>query len=148
MKEKKLRKQITIFSGAVIKDGKVLMNLRTEEECPDAHMKWEFPGGKVEFGESPEEAIVREFKEETGREIKVLSLLPKIWVNYWDYPWGEQQTLCFVFICELVKDGELQQKDHQVERSEWVAFEEIDFENSLPGTMEILEIAKDTLGVI
>lgn len=49
----KTTKQITIFSGAVVKGDQILMVQRTEEECPEAHLKWEFPGGKVDFGETP-----------------------------------------------------------------------------------------------
>ena len=71
--ERKINKQIIVFSGVLIKDGKVLLNLRNEPELPSAHLKWELPGGKADFGESPEGALIREFKEETGREVRVKS---------------------------------------------------------------------------
>lgn len=138
-----MNKQITVFAGVLIKDNKVLLNLRNEPEAKDAHLKWEFPGGKCDFGETPQEAVVREFKEETGRVVKVKQLLPYVETNYWDYEWGRQQTLCFVFLCELIKDGEPEVQDHHVEKVEWVDLDKVDIENSLPGTKEILELAQE-----
>lgn len=55
---KKVR-QITVVVGLVIKDGKILLVRRDEPELPQVHLKWEFPGGKVDFGETPEQAIIR-----------------------------------------------------------------------------------------
>ena len=115
--------------------------MRNEPECPGAHLKWEAPGGKVDFGETPEQSIVREFEEETGRVVKVKKLLPFVGVNYWDYEWGEQQTLCFVYLLDLIEDKEPKEKDHHVEKIEWVNLDEVDYENSLPLMKEILEIA-------
>ena len=67
----KVNKQITVIVGLVIREGKLLMVKRHEPEVKGAHMKWEFPGGKVDIGETPEQAIVREVKEETGYDIEM-----------------------------------------------------------------------------
>jgi mutator protein MutT len=136
-----MNKQITVFSGCLIQDGKVLLVQRDEEECKDAHMKWEFPGGKVDFGETPEQAIVREFEEETGYRVKVEKLLPYVATNYWDYAWGRQQTLCFVFVCNFIKEV-THKKDHHVNKIKWFSFDEVAGLSSLPGTVEILKMAK------
>ncbi len=133
----KKTKQITVFSGCVVKDGKVLMSLRSEPECPAAHMKWEFPGGKADFGETPEECVAREILEETGVEVKVIKLLPEVWTSYWEYDWGTQQTLCFVYLCEFVSQTEVE-KDHHVEKIEWIKIEDIKELPSLPGSNEVL----------
>ncbi len=133
-----MNKQIVIFSGCLVKDGKILMVQRDEEECEDAHMKWEFPGGKVDFGETPEQAIEREFKEETGIEVKAVKLMPYVQTVYWDYEWGKQQTICFIFICEYVKEVEYV-KDHHVNKIAWYTPDEILKLQSLPGTEEIIE---------
>lgn len=137
-------KQITVFSGVVVKNGTVLMSLRDEEECKDAHMKWEFPGGKCDFGETPQEAVKREFLEETGVEIEVIKLLSYVATNYWKYEWGTQQTLCFVFLCQFKRQREVQ-KDHHVASIEWIDIEKAKTISSLPGTKEVLEIVEQTL---
>ena len=133
-------KQITVFSGAVIKDGKILMALRTEEELPDAHMKWEFPGGKVDFGETPAETVVREIYEETGVRAKVIKLIPDVYTSYWNYDWGTQQTLCFVYLCEFISQDEIVEKDHHIEKIDWFELEKVKDLETLPGTNEIIKL--------
>jgi 8-oxo-dGTP diphosphatase len=133
----KKTKQITVFSGCIVQDGKILMALRSEPECPEAHMKWEFPGGKADFGETPEECVAREILEETGVEVKVIKLLPQVWTSYWDYDWGTQQTFCFVYLCEFVCQKQVQ-KDHHVEKIEWKKIEDIQKLETLPGTKEVV----------
>jgi 8-oxo-dGTP diphosphatase len=117
---------------------------RDEEECKEAHMKWEFPGGKVEFGETPEESLSREFEEETGMVVKVEKMLPFVQTAYWDYAWGTQQTLCFMFLCSFMKEVP-HTKDHHVHKIEWFTFEEALKLPSLPGTSTILSLVKETL---
>lgn len=133
----KKTKQITVFSGCVLRDGKILMVLRNEPECVEAHLKWEFPGGKVDFGETPEESVRREILEETGVEVSVKDLIPWVGTSYWEYEWGTQQTLCFVYLCEFVSQKEVE-KDHHVEKIDWIPVEDIKELPSLPGTNEVL----------
>lgn len=60
---------IHVVSGALIRDGKVLMGLRKQGGLrPDL---WELPGGKVDPGETPEQALAREWHEELGCEVTV-----------------------------------------------------------------------------
>ncbi len=61
---------IPLVGGALSKDGKLLVVRRSGDKKHFAG-KWEIPGGKVEFGEAPEETLKREFREETGLEISV-----------------------------------------------------------------------------
>ncbi len=136
-----MNKQITVFSGCLINEGKILLVQRNEPECPEAHMKWELPGGKCDFGETPQQSIEREFLEETGRVVKATKLLPEVFTCYWDYEWGQQQTLCFVFLCELIKEGEPEEKDHHVEKIEWIDVEKVKDLDSLPGTNEAVSLA-------
>ncbi len=133
-----MNKQITIFSGCLIKENKILLVQRSEPECPEAHMKWEFPGGKVDFGETPQESLAREFMEETGIVVKVGQLLPFVQVAYWDYQWGKQQTLCFCFICEPIGQTIQDKLDHHILKIEWFDFEDVLKLQSLPGTEEIM----------
>ncbi|MEL6134940.1 MAG: NUDIX domain-containing protein, partial [Bacteroidota bacterium] len=62
--------------GCVIHEDAVLLIRRHEPDHPELHGNWELPGGKVDFGEKPEEAAEREIMEETGIEVKALGMIP------------------------------------------------------------------------
>ena len=55
---------IAVVAGILLRDGKILLAQR--KEAASFALKWEFPGGKIEPGESPEEALERELQEELG----------------------------------------------------------------------------------
>ncbi len=131
-------RQITVFIGLIVRDSKILMVKRSEPEVTGAHLKWEFPGGKVDFGETPEEAIIREVLEETGILVRVKRLLPYVHTTYWDYPWGTQHTLLFGYECEFVSESK-RKEDHHVEDVEWVELSEVKNRESLPGDVEFLD---------
>lgn len=70
--------------AAIIKGNKFLMTKRVHldpEDYQAYHNAWQLPGGGVEFGEKPEETLHREIKEEIGAEIKIITLLPKIYTR-------------------------------------------------------------------
>ena len=78
-KPEKIRKQFIIVKSLVVnKECEVLFVRRRKEDLEQAHNKWEFPGGKIDFGESPEQTAVREAKEESGYDVKVDFILAKI----------------------------------------------------------------------
>lgn len=135
----KSSKQITVFAGVLIKDNKLLMIQRSDEELPNAHLKWEFPGGKCNFGETPQAALKREFLEETGIEVDVKELLPFIHTNYWEYSDHSWQTFCLFFVCSFVKQVNLP-NDHHVNTMRWFSKDEVKKLDSLPGTSEVLQI--------
>lgn len=137
MKERN-HKQITVFSGAVLKEGRILMSLRNEEGCSGAHMKWELPGGKAEASENAEEAVLREILEETGVQAKVIDLIPIAQTHHWNYDWGTQQTFCFYYLCDYVSETG-KPRDHKVIRYEWFPLEEALMLDSLPGTSEVID---------
>lgn len=86
----------TIVAAAVVVDnGRVLLTKRAEGQ----HLAglWEFPGGKLESGESPEEALVRECREECGIEIAVAEILD---ATFHRYP--EKNVLLLFYRCSLV----------------------------------------------
>ena len=73
-------KQINVVAAVIIRDGKVFATQRGYGEFKDL---WEFPGGKIEPGESPQQALVREIREELDATIEVGELLQTV---EWDYP--------------------------------------------------------------
>lgn len=131
-------KQISVFVGLVVRDGKILLVRRNEPEVEKAHLKWEFPGGKADFGETPQEAVIREIKEETGVVAKIKRLLPIVHTVNWEYAWGVQHTLLFGFECEYERQ-EKRTKDHHVEEVKWVPLEKFPAYESLPGGKEFFE---------
>lgn len=135
-----INKQIIVLTGFIERNNKILLVLRDESECKGAHMKWELPGGKIDFGEIPAECIRREIKEETGLSVKVECLVPVIQSNIWDYKDVNQHTLVLCFKCK-VKNGELNDSDHHVKDIKWFKYKEIIWSQTLIGTKELIDTA-------
>ena len=77
-------KTVRVVAAIIIENGKVFATQRGYGEFKDG---WEFPGGKIEPGETPEEAIVREIKEELDTEVEVIELLDTV-IQTFIYLWG------------------------------------------------------------
>ena len=90
-------KTIEVVAAIIIKGGKAFATQRGYGEFKDW---WEFPGGKIEKGECPKEALVREIREELDAEIEVGELLETI---EWDYPNFHLTMHCF--ICSLMSES-------------------------------------------
>ena len=121
--------------AAVIKDGdKILATQRGYGEFKDG---WEFPGGKVEPGETPEAALVREIKEELDTEIEVAR---KIDCVEYDYPTFHLSMDCFW--CEILK-GNLMLKEH--EAAKWLTKKTLESIEWLPADVSIITTIGKTL---
>ena len=97
--------------------------------------KWEFPGGKVETGETPQQALVREIQEELATKVRVGNLLTTV---EYDYPAFHLSMDCFW--CE-VKQGEL--KLLEAEDAKWLTKEKLYSVKWLPADMTLIaEIEK------
>jgi 8-oxo-dGTP diphosphatase len=105
---------VGVVGAALIRDGRVLASRRTEP--PRLAGLWEFPGGKVEDGESDEQALVRELREELGVEAAIGERLGG------DLPIGETAVLR-VYVCRIVA-GEPALVDHDEHR--WLSADELD----------------------
>ena len=104
---------VAVVGAAIMRDGRVLAARRTAP--PEVAGGWEFPGGKVEAGESREEALVREVGEELGCTIAVTGWLPG------EVPIGERYVLT-VALAELVA-GEPEPREHDAVR--WLGPDEL-----------------------
>lgn len=96
--------------AAVIRHGDKIF--ATQRGYGDFKDRWEFPGGKIELGEDPKEALVREIKEELATEIKVNSLIKTVETDYPTF-----HITMHVYWCDIVK-GELTLLEH--EAAKWV----------------------------
>ena len=92
---------------------------------------WEFPGGKMEAGESPQEALRREIKEELDADVSVGELLETV---EWDYPNFHLTMHCFV--CSLLSES-LHLNEH--EAAAWLTHETLRSVKWLPADVEVLE---------
>jgi len=72
-----MTERIVVVAGAVVRAGRLLAARRSAP--PDLAGRWELPGGKVEPGESPERALVRELREELGVEARATERVPGEW---------------------------------------------------------------------
>ena len=98
-----------VVGAAILRDGRLLACRRTSP--PETAGRWELPGGKVEDGETPDEALVREVREELGCEVAVAG-----WLDV-EAPIGERDVLR-VAVCDLVA-GEPVPAEHDAVR--WLA---------------------------
>lgn len=89
-------KTIEVVAAIIIRDDQVFATQRGYGEWKGW---WEFPGGKMEAGESPQEALKREIREELDAEITVGQLIETV---EWDYPAFHLTMHCFV--CTLISE--------------------------------------------
>ena len=124
-----------IVVAAIIRDGgKVFATQRGYGDYKDG---WEFPGGKIEPGETPQQALVREIKEELDTDIAVGDCLTTV---EYDYPAFHLSMQCFW--CKIV-DGKPVLKEHEAAR--WLDADHIDSVDWLPADLTIIELIKDKM---
>lgn len=118
---------IKVVAAIIVDSGKVFATQRGYGEFQGG---WEFPGGKIEDGETPEEALVREIREELDTEIEVMELLDTV---EYDYPKFHLSMDCF--ICKI-KSGDLVLKEH--EAAKWLTKETLDSIEWLPADQGLI----------
>ena len=116
--------------AAIIHDaeGRIFATQRGYGEFKDG---WEFPGGKMEAGETPEEALRREIWEELETRIGVERLVETV---EYDYPQFHLTMHCF--LCR-VESGRLELKEHEAAR--WLTKEELGSVDWLPADLQIID---------
>ena len=121
--------------AAVIREGDRIF--ATARGYGDYKGGWEFPGGKIETGETPQEALVREIEEELDTKIVVGELIDTI---EYDYPAFHLSMDCFW--C-TIREGSLTLKE--AEAAKWLTADNIDSVNWLPADRGLIEKIRSTL---
>ena len=121
-------RNIKVAAAIIEKDGKIFATQRGYGNYKDW---WEFPGGKIEAGESPQEALRREIREELDTEIAVGQLLTSV---EYDYPEFHMSMDCF--ICTVVS-GQLTLLEHEAAR--WLGAGELWQVRWLPSDIKVIE---------
>lgn len=127
-------KTINVVAAIIIKDNKIFATQRGYGEFKDG---WEFPGGKVEQGEAPENAIVREIKEELDTVIEVIEHFDTV---EYDYPNFHLSMKCY--ICSVLS-GKLELLEH--EAAKWLDKDSLDSVAWLPADLGLVDKLKDYL---
>jgi len=125
-------KIIKVVAAIIIEGNKVFA---TQRGYGDFKGGWEFPGGKIEPNETPQEALVREIQEELETEIEVGELLHTV---EYDYPTFHLSMDCF--ICKI-KSGDLVLKEH--EAAKWLPLDDLRQVKWLPADVEVIELIED-----
>lgn len=128
------RKTIEVVAAIIRKGDSVFATQRGYGEWKDW---WEWPGGKVEAGESPEEALVREIREELDAEIRVDSFLSTV---HWDYPKFHLTMHCYV--CSLISEA-LHLNEHEAAR--WLTAHTLRTVQWLPADDQLLPEIEEIL---
>ena len=127
-------KTIKVVAAVIRNDNKIFATQRGYGEFKDG---WEFPGGKVEAGETPEEALIREIREELDTEISVDEFIETI---EYDYPAFHLSMDCFW--CSI-KEGNLTLREH--EAAKWLDAQTIDSVEWLPADVGLVDKIRERI---
>lgn len=120
-------KTIKVVAAIIQKDNTIFATQRGYGEFKGG---WEFPGGKIETGETPQEALVREIKEELDTEIEVGE-----WVDTVEYDYPKFHLIMHCYMCKI-KSGTLELKEH--EAAKWLTKETLDSVDWLPADLGVI----------
>lgn len=121
-------KTLNVVAAIIIQNEKVFATQRGYGTFKDG---WEFPGGKIEKGETPQEALKREIREELNVNIEVESLFDKV---EYDYPDFHLSMQCFI---SSIESGELILKEH--ENAKWLEKDKLYSVDWLPADRGLIE---------
>lgn len=128
-------KRIEVVAAIIVDNNRIFATQRGYGDFKDG---WEFPGGKMEPGETPEAALVREIQEELDTTISVDKLLRTV---EYDYPKFHLTMHCFF---SSIASGDLVLKEH--EAAQWLTAETIDSVDWLPADLVLIPGIKEYMG--
>jgi len=120
-------KVIDVVAAIIEQDGKILA---TQRGTGDLAGGWEFPGGKIEKGETPEQALIREIEEELAVTIEVGKPIAVIDYDYTDF---RLHMTCFL---SRIVEGQIQLTEHKAAR--WLASDELKSVDWLPADLDLV----------
>ena len=121
-------KNIEVAAAIILKDNRIFVTQRGYGEWKDW---WEFPGGKIESGETPENALKREIREELSVEISVDEFFCTV-----EYEYPKFHLTMHCYLCSLLSDA-LHLNEH--EAAKWLSKEELDTVKWLPADQSIID---------
>jgi 8-oxo-dGTP diphosphatase len=127
-------KRIEVVAAVIIQDNKIFATQRGYGDFKDG---WEFPGGKIEDGETPEAALIREIREELATDISVDNYLCTV-----DHDYPKFHLTMHCYICSVV-DGTLTLREHEAAR--WLGWEQLWSVEWLPADVEVVKALELTL---
>ena len=127
-------KEIKVVAAIIQKENKILATKRGYGEFINM---WEFPGGKIESGETKEQALVREIKEELNIEISVDKFAIDI-----EYQYPNFYLFMSCFMCSI-KEGSIELLEHN--DGKWITKEELNTLNWLPADIDAVNYLKENM---
>ena len=127
-------KEIKVVAAIIQKENKILATKRGYGEFINM---WEFPGGKIEPGETKEEALIREIKEELNIEISVDKFAIDI-----EYQYPNFYLFMSCFMCSI-KEGSIKLLEHN--DGKWITKEELNTLNWLPADIDAVNYLKENM---
>lgn len=127
-------KEIKVVAAIIQKENKILATKRGYGEFINM---WEFPGGKIESGETKEQALVREIKKELNIEISVDKFAIDI-----EYQYPNFYLFMSCFMCSI-KEGSIELLEHN--DGKWITKEELNTLNWLPADIDAVNYLKENM---
>lgn len=130
-------KQKILVTAIIIQNGKILMQRRTDD-IKSHKDKWTTPSGIVEINEHPEDAIIREVKEELNLDIIVINVIPAI--NSFPNHKNKYHLIYLAYVCEII-GGDLRNQDEEGDISDvkWFEIDKLSKIETIRGTMPPIE---------
>jgi len=128
-------KTINVVAAVIRQGEKIFVTQRGYGDYKDG---WEFPGGKIEAGETPRDALVREIREELDCEIIVGEHLVTVEHDYPDFHLSMQ-----CFWADLVEGSHMKLLEH--EAAKWLSVDELDSVDWLPADIAVVEVIKSVI---
>jgi len=133
------KKIINVVAALIVRKEKVLLSCRPEGK----HLQglWEFPGGKIESKETPEDALERELMEELGISIKKEKIIP---LTFSSYNYKNFHIIMLLYLCKTWS-GKIEAKENQ--KIKWIGAKSIDKYNMPPADEPLLQYIKKNMNL-